>query len=125
MSYRLPPRGVTEVLVKVRCRERRDVEEVGAAEVLVAIRLGGIDAGGLNDDLDARALGARTVEEQGSCEIAEAAAHFAQQVAYLKGDVRVAAINLEGAGGDGSLRGHHGLLLGWGVTVECVITLYV
>ena len=39
-------------------------------------------------------------------EVVEAAAHFAEQVAHLESDFRVAAVDLEGADGGGGLRGH-------------------
>ena len=53
------PRGVTDVLLNVSVGILLDVEEVGAAEVLVALGFGGVDARRLNRDLDARALRAR------------------------------------------------------------------
>ena len=46
------------------------------------------------------------VERDRAVEVAEAAAHFAEQVPHLKCDFRMAAIDGERASGGGGLRGH-------------------
>ena len=67
--------------------------------MLVAIGLGGVDAAGLYRDVDARVVRVRLVELDRAGELVEAAAHFAEQVANLEGDIRVAAVDLEWADG--------------------------
>src|SRR5688500_18683126 len=82
--------------------------------MFVAIRFCGVDAARLDGDSDARVLRVRLVVLNRAGELSKTAAHFAQQVAHLKGDFRVTPIDLERADGDGGggggLRGHVSLL---------------
>ena len=52
---------------------------------------------GLDRDVDARVLRVRLVELDRAGEVAEAAAHFAEQVPHLECDFGMAAIDLERA----------------------------
>ena len=60
----------------------------------VAIGHGGVDAAGYGD-VNARVVRVRLVELDCAGELVEAAAHFAEQVANLEGDIRVAPVDLE------------------------------
>jgi hypothetical protein len=78
--------------------------------MFVAIRLGGVDAGRLNGDVNASVLGTLRIEFDGAGEIGKAAAYFAQKVTHLEGDFRMAAIDVERLNGDGGVSGHDSLL---------------
>ena len=81
----------------------------------------------LDGDVETRVLRVRLVELDRAGEVGKAAAHFAQQVAHLERDFRMAAIDLERAdgGGDGGLGGHVGSPFESAGTRLCLHTLRV
>ena len=53
----------------------------------VAIGFRRVDAGRLNDDVDTQVAGVPFIELDGTGEVDEPAAHLAEQVAHLEGDL--------------------------------------
>ena len=93
------------MLLNVEQREPLDVEEVGRAQVLVALRLVGVDA--LRPDGEGRptSLGVIRGKRHGAVEVGEAAADLRDQVADLERRLGMGGVNLvglEGGRGGGS-----------------------
>src|SRR5215831_2699654 len=96
-------------------RDRRvvgDVEEVGAAQVVVALRLARVDAARVDADVDARPRQVLLVDEHGPRDGPQVAAHVRQhQVADLEAGGGVGGVDVpgprggRGGGGDGVREG--------------------
>src|SRR4029079_706828 len=76
-----------------------DVEEVGRAQVLVALRGIGIDALGVDGELDGAGLRVLRVHLHGALEGVELAAYLGDEVADLEADGRVLLVDRPGVGG--------------------------
>ena len=80
-----------------------DVEEVGGAQVAVAVRVAGVDRAEVDGRGGAGAL-ERVAGGQGALELAELAADLADQVADGEADLGVARVDGPGAGDEVGLK---------------------
>ena len=89
------PAAATPFDLNVMAGNLGDVEEIGAAQVFVALLLAGVDARGVDGDLDGRFEGFGFVEIHGTADFGEFAFNVGDhQVADLEGCAGVGGVDL-------------------------------